>query len=110
MSYGQGSFANSERDSNGVPKQRYEKAALFITTKEQDNLMKETAFKTTATDYKTFLDNCVDNVEATFKIGGFKTGSGNGMDPSGKFEEIKNKNPKNYDISVFLKPKKDEKN
>jgi len=26
---------NSERDSNGVPKQRYEKATLFVTTKKR---------------------------------------------------------------------------
>ncbi|WP_447768478.1 DUF6443 domain-containing protein [Sphingobacterium faecium] len=109
VNYGEEPFANSERDSNGIPKQRYEKATLFVTTKKEDNVMKETASKTTATAYKTFLNNCIDNVEATLKVGGFKTGDGNGMDPPEKFQDIKNENKGSLDISVFLKPKRNEK-
>lgn len=109
VNYGEEPFANSERDSNGIPKQRYEKATLFVTTKKEDNVMKETASETTATAYKTFLNNCIDNVEATLKVGGFKTGDGNGMDPPEKFQDIKNENKGSLDISVFLKPKRNEK-
>ncbi|GGH31476.1 RHS repeat-associated core domain-containing protein [Sphingobacterium alkalisoli] len=104
--YGQEPFANSERDDKGNLKQRYEKAFFLKTSTTEDAVMKKTADKTTATDYETFLNNCVDNVEATLKIGGFKTGSGNGLDPSEKFQDIKKENKGGTDISSLLKPKK----
>lgn len=48
----------------------------------------------------------IDNVGATLKVGGFKTGEGNGMDPPEKFQDIKKENMGSLDIRVFLKPKK----
>ncbi|WP_447767078.1 hypothetical protein [Sphingobacterium faecium] len=51
--------------------------------------MKKTAKKTTATSYNSFLNNCIENVETTLKAGDFKTGIGNGTNPSGKFKDIK---------------------
>lgn len=74
VNYGQEPFANSERDSKGAPKQRYEKASFFVTTKKEDNVMKETASKTTATVYKMFLNNCIDKKTAEI-VGRRKKGS-----------------------------------
>ena len=109
MEYGYKPFENSEKNSDGVIQQRYEKAILLTSSSENDAKMKKTANQTTATDYSMFLNNCVDNVEATLKVGGFKTGSGNGMDPSDKFKDIKNLNKSYNVVSKELKPNRNEK-
>ena len=109
VEYGYKPFENSEKNSDGVIQQRYEKAILLTSSSENDAKMKKTANQTTATDYSMFLNNCVDNVEATLKVGGFKTGSGNGMDPSDKFKDIKNLNKSYNVVSKELKPNRNEK-
>lgn len=109
VDFGYKPFDGSHRDTKGNILQRYEKAVMFVTSKFQDSKMKKTAKETTATDYNTILNNCIDNVESTLKVGGFKTGNGNGMDPPEKFDDIKSQNKGAYDISVFLKPIKNEK-
>lgn len=70
-------FEPSESDDKGNIKQRYEKAILYVSSKDKNIDMKKTAEKTTVTSYNSFLNNCIENVEATLKAGDFKTGIGN---------------------------------
>ncbi|WP_343571421.1 DUF6443 domain-containing protein [Sphingobacterium sp.] len=97
-------FAASERDKDGNIKQRYERAFLMRSDKKTDERMKDVANATTKTDYDTFQNNCISNVEATLKIGNFKTGGWYPTNPFGKYEEIRENN-NGYNIGNILNPK-----